>query len=120
MRLVEVSNLDAIAIIPDRYCFLQTHYDYMNPKFYIISLDNKNIKVKFRNKNILIYKDYSEFTQVRQIEYMYKNFSIRYRPNFIGFFNTKDGVLIKSRQYSGIISIWDIIKLLTNDEISRI
>jgi len=118
MRLVEVSNLDTI--IPDKYCFLQVHFDYSDSKFYIISLDNKNIKVKFRNKNILIYKDYSGFTQVSRIEYIDRDFSVKYKPNFIGFFNINDGVLIKSRQYSGIISIWDIVKLLTNNEISRI
>lgn len=116
MRLLEVLN--RYAIIPNEYCFLQV--GYMDSKFYIISFDNKNIKAKFKNKNILFYKDYSGFTQVNRIEYIDKNSSVRYRPNFIGFFNTKDKVLIKSRQYSGIISIWDIIKLLTNNEISRI
>ena len=118
MRLLEVSNLDVI--IPNEYCFLQVYYDYMDFKFYIISLDNKNIKVKCRNKTILIYKDYSGFVQVKQIDDVDRDSSIRYKPNFIGFFNTKDGVFIKSRQYSGIISIWDIIKLLTSNEIPRV
>ena len=51
MRLLEVSNLDTI--IPNEYYFLQVHYDYMDSKFYIISINNKNIKVISAIKNTI-------------------------------------------------------------------